>query len=509
MTSRMGPRILLIGGTYRALCVLERLLDRGNRVVAFIGVEGSGERDFCPEILEICDRASIPARSGHKLGEEIVRWLEDRIRPELAIAVGVRTEVPVAIGGNCRLGLLEVVDMFQSDSCPGIALRQRGQAILTKDLGGPAPDEDPGDRYVRMIDALINSLDEYLDRITPREGQLPPSVPFERSDWEPLGRTPLLDGVGEETLALEREVAAYTGAQHVFPLRSTRDAFGAVARALGLGEGAEVVCPGITSAAALEALGRLGIRAHAIDVHPERLTLDPQRAAEALQPRSRALLISHALGQPADLERLYALAADRELEVIEDATEALGAHLGDSRIGRSPCTCVFRLPLGPSSSGLEAALVTAPAALAERLEPLVKEQRLGDRLARAARRELAQLDARISARRSNASGYSSELVRYDAFRIPPTPARALSTYSSYLLRLTRFARTSAEDLVKLLAEAGIEARRPAFGVRDRELASLPAAESARATGLLLPVEPQLSDADRERVLDAIFGYAIG
>jgi perosamine synthetase len=505
----MGPRILLIGGTYRALCVLERLLDRGNRVVAFIGLEGSGERDFCPEILEICDRASIPARSGHKLGEEIVRWLEDRIRPELAIAVGVRAEVPVAVGGNCRLGLLEVVDIFQSDACPGVTLRQRGQTILTRDLGGPLPDEDPGDRYVRMIDALIESLDEYLDRVTPREGQLPPLVPFERADLPVLGLPPLLDTPGQETVELEREVARYTGAEQVFALRSTREAFAVLARALELGENAEVVCPGITSAAALEALGRLRVRTQAVDVHPERLTLDVARAAEAVHGRTRALLVSHALGQPADLDRLYALADDRNLEVIEDATEALGAHLGDSRLGRSPCTCVFRLPLGPASAGLEAALLTVPPALGERLEPLVKELRLGERLARAARAELAQLAARISARRSNASAYSAEFVRYDAFRIPPTPACALSTYSSYLLRLTRFARTSAEDLVKLLAEAGIEAQRPTFGVRDRELAALPAAESARATGLLLPIEPQLSDSDRERVLDGIFGYAIG
>ena len=120
-----GPRILLIGGTYRALCVLERLLERGERVAAFLGQEREGERDFCSEILEVCDRASVPARSGRKLGEETVRWLEDRIRPELAIAVGLSNAVPLVVGGNCRLGLVEVVDRFQSESCPGVASSAR------------------------------------------------------------------------------------------------------------------------------------------------------------------------------------------------------------------------------------------------------------------------------------------------------------------------------------------------------------------------------------------------
>src|SRR5215510_15181980 len=118
---RNGPRILVIGGTYRAVSVLERLLERGERVVAFIGLEGGGERDFCPEILELCDRAGVPARSGHKLGEEVVRWLEDRIRPDLAIALGVSAEVPLSIGGNCRLGLVELSDSFTSDR-PAIVL---------------------------------------------------------------------------------------------------------------------------------------------------------------------------------------------------------------------------------------------------------------------------------------------------------------------------------------------------------------------------------------------------
>ncbi len=119
------------------MCVLERLLERGDRVAAFIGLEGGAERDFCPEILELCDAAAIPARSGHKLGEEIVRWLEDRIRPELAVIVGVDTEVPLSIGGNCRFGLVELIDMFQSKSCPGVILRQRGQDLIRRELPWP------------------------------------------------------------------------------------------------------------------------------------------------------------------------------------------------------------------------------------------------------------------------------------------------------------------------------------------------------------------------------------
>jgi dTDP-4-amino-4,6-dideoxygalactose transaminase len=506
--TRVGPRILLIGGTYRALCALERLLERGYRVAAFIGIEGGGERDFCPEILEICDRNSIPARSGHKLGEEIVRWLEDRIRPELSIAVGVRAEVPVAVGGNCRLGLIEATDLLMNGDCPGVALRQRGKLVSLIELPGLRDDPDASDAYMRVVETLVDALDDCLAQLVPAEIAARPEVRYAPDrpgpDPEWLARD---SGPGRSTAALERALAQYVGAERVLALRSTREAFGLLASALGLQDGAEVICPGVGSPPAAAGLAAAGARLCFADVHPDRLTVHPERVAELLSPASRALLISHVLGQPAELDLLYELAQRRRLEVIEDGGPSLGARFGDSRLGRSPCTCVFRLPLGPESAGVEAALVTLAPALAERVEPLAKDLRLGERAAALARHELDALDARISARRERACTYSAEFARYDAFRIPATPQDALSTHAGYLLRLTRFARTTADDLHKLLGECGIETRRLELPLRDRDLASLPGAEGARASGLLLPVDA--SPGDQERVLDAIFGYAIG
>jgi len=508
--SRVGPRILLIGGTYRALCVLERLLERGYRVAAFIGVEGGSERDFCPEILEICDRNSIPARSGHKLGEEIVRWLEDRIRPELAISVGVRTEVPVAIGGNCRLGLIDASDLLLNGDCPGVWLRQRGKLVSAIELPGLREEPDAGDAYMRVVDTLVEALDDCLGEIVPLEAVTQPAIRFADPRRAPERAGPERDlGPGRSTDALEQAVASYLGAERVLALRSTREAFALLANALGLRDGAEVICPGIGSRQAAAGLGMAGARLSFADVHPDRLTVHPERVAELISPVSRALMISHPLGQPAELDRLYGIAQSRRLEVIEDGGPSLGARYGDSRLGRSPCSCVFRMPLGPEPQGLEAALVTLQPLLADRVEAAAKDLRLGERAAALALEELETLDARIAARRERARTYSAEFSRYDAFRVPATPHDALSTHSGYLLRLTRFARTTADDLCKLLLECGIETRRLKLPLRDRDLASLPSAEGACASGLLLPVDTHLTPDDQERVLDAIFGYAIG
>ena len=211
----------------------------------------------------------------------------------------------------------------------------------------------------------------------------------------------------------------------------------------------------------------------------------------------------------APLDVLYGIAEESGLEVLEDAGESLGARFGNSRLGRSPCACVFRLPLLTPAIPSHAALVTLPHTLAQRFDPLVKTIRLGDGAAEVARRQLESWEDRLAARRANASCYSSNLVRYDAFQIPSTPEDALPVYSNYLLRVTRFSRVSADDLYKLLKESGIETRRVALPLSERSLVRLPVTEGVRSDGILLPADKGLTEMQREHVLDTIFGYAIG
>lgn len=509
--TQMGPRIILIGGTYRALFVLERLLERGERIVGFVGQEGGGERDFCPEILEICDRHQIPARSAHKLGEEIVRWLEDRIRPDLALAVGVDMEIPLAVGGNTRLGLIEVVDCFRAESCPGVVLRQRGQDLLAREVPGPDLEgADEGDAYLYMVEEIAELLDEYLDG---HRRPTPPTRATLAFDPEPVEGEALehiiaAPGPGPHTDELEARVADYVAAGRVVALRSYRDAFALLARTLELGPGCEVVCPGVASRSAVDALRLLGATPVFADVEPGALTLDPERARDATSDASRALLISHPFGQPADLGALYALAAEAGIEVIEDAGMGLGARFEGSRLGRSPCTTVFRMPLSRGDAGCDAVFVTLAPALTERFS-VSEELRLGDGAAQVALGELERWDDTVSTRRQNAASYSAELCRYDAFRLPPTYDDRLPTYGAFVLGLTRFSRTSADDLHKLLGEAGIESRRLVLPLSDRELIDLPITEQALVSSILLPVAAGTTSTEIDYVLDTVFGYAIG
>jgi dTDP-4-amino-4,6-dideoxygalactose transaminase len=390
-------------------------------------------------------------------------------------------------------------------------LRQRGQELLRREPDFAPGVTEAGDAYLSVLEELSACLEDFLDRHAPHRPEPGFEVPFEANSplGEELAALVTRPEAGSATHELERRAAAYLGAERVFALRTPKAAFAALAGALGLAKGDEVVVPGVVSAGAVAALRAAELRLVFADVHPERLTLAPSAAAAAITPRTRALLVAHPLGQPAELDQLYTLAEERGLEVIEDGCESFGARFGDSRIGRAPCASVFRLPLGARAPGFETAFLSLPESLAKDLEPQLAPERAGDGLAVSALAALERWDDRVAARRRIAGSYSAEFSRYDAFRVPPTPENALSTYSGYLLRLTRFARAAADDLAKLLAEAGVEARRLRLPLAERDLAGLPAAEHARATGILLPVDESLTDSQRDRVMDEIFGFAIG
>lgn len=506
----IGPRILLIGGTYRALCVLERLLERGERVVAFIGEEGS-ERDFCSEILEVCDRASIPARSGRKLGEEMVRWLEDRIRPDLAISVGISSEIPLAIGGNCRLGLVDVVDFLQRESCGGVVLRQGGQEILRRDIPAPKDEDEIGDVYLRVTEETLELLDEYMDSLGHSHGRPRTRVPFESAPLcdDDLRRLIEQPDPGAVTDRLERHVASYLGAHDVLALRSPIEAFGFVLQALGIGPGHEVLVPGLASRAAIDGVRSSGAKPVMVDVDATTLCIDCEALQDHITPRSRAVIVSHAFGQAADLERLRAIAAESGLELIEDAGAGLGDVAGVRPIGHAPSTCVFQLPLADPAANSRAALVALAPHIAPAVRRSASHRRLADGASELMLARLTHWDDVLTARRANALLFSSEFGRYDAFEIPRVAEGRSPTYASYVLRVTSYARTSADDLHKLLREAGIETRRLARLTHDRELCEIPVAERVCSSALLLPIDLPLDGPLREQLLDTIFDYAIG
>src|SRR5439155_8736568 len=124
--------------------------------------------------------------------------------------------------------------------------------------------------------------------------------------------------LGPEVDAFESEFARASGAAHAVGVGNGTDAIALTLRALGIGEGDEVITSPLS--AAFSALGVMmaGARPVFADVDPLRLTIDPRRIEDAISPRTRAIMPVHLYGQPADMTAIDRIAATHHLAIVED-----------------------------------------------------------------------------------------------------------------------------------------------------------------------------------------------
>jgi dTDP-4-amino-4,6-dideoxygalactose transaminase len=139
--------------------------------------------------------------------------------------------------------------------------------------------------------------------------------------------------LGPAVERFEAEFAAYCGVQHCVGLNNGTSALHLALLACGVGPGDEVITTPATWISTSWAISYVGARPVFVDIDPVTYNLDPEQAARAITPRTRALLPVHLYGQAADLDALGQLAERHGLALIEDAAQAHGAMWKDSRVG--------------------------------------------------------------------------------------------------------------------------------------------------------------------------------
>jgi dTDP-4-amino-4,6-dideoxygalactose transaminase len=126
---------------------------------------------------------------------------------------------------------------------------------------------------------------------------------------------------GPNVSAFEEEAARYLGVRETVGVANGTDAIVLVLESLGIGAGDEVICPAFTFYATAEAIVRAGATPVFADIDPATLNLDPERVAERITPRTKAIMPVHLFGRPAPLAELSALG----VPLIEDAAQAFGS----------------------------------------------------------------------------------------------------------------------------------------------------------------------------------------
>ena len=259
-----------------------------------------------------------------------------------------------------------------------------------------------------------------------------------------------------------------------------------------------------------------------VDVDPDTLNLDADQVESTICARTRAVLPVHLFGVPADVERLKAICQARGLALVEDAAQAFGSRAHGRAAGAwgsSGCFSFFPAKvLGALGDG--GMVVTSDDAVAARCRRLREHgaERRGEHLefggnyrldalqAAVLSVKLAHLDGWLAARRRHAAAYDEAFSGLPGIELPRRGPLENWNAAIYTIRV-RHGRRDA--LREFLRERGIETAlyydrplhvQPALALLGHPFGSLPEAERVTAEALSLPVSPEMTDAQQERVV---------
>jgi dTDP-4-amino-4,6-dideoxygalactose transaminase len=322
--------------------------------------------------------------------------------------------------------------------------------------------------------------------------------------------------LGREVAAFEEEFAGACGARHAIGVGCGTDAIALILRALGVGAGDEVVTTPLSAAYSALAVMMTGARPVFADIHPERLTIDPDAIERAITRRTKALLPVHLYGQAADMTAIEAVASRHNLPIVEDCCQAHLATAAGRRVGTIGVAGAFSFyptkNLGALGDG--GAVVTDDPALAERVrrlrnggqtdryrhqEPGVNS-RLDELQAAVLRARLPFLSTWTARRRALAARYRHALAGANV-DVPPELDRG-HVYHLFVIRVRDDERHDGREALRdHLNARGIDTlvhypvpipRQPALASADP--ADCPHANVACREILSLPLYPALSDA---------------
>jgi perosamine synthetase len=325
---------------------------------------------------------------------------------------------------------------------------------------------------------------------------------------------------------LEDQFCRLTGADHAVAVSSGTTALVAAMQALDLEPGDEVITSPFTFVATLNAILEAGATARFVDIGDD-FTLDPAELAQAVGPRTRVVLPVHLYGLAADMDAIAKIAVDRDLAIVEDAAQAHGATIGDRPVGTYGQACFSLYATKNVMTGEGGVVTTDDAALADRLR-LLRNQgmrsryayeiaghnyRMTELQAAVGVPQLDRLGGITAARQNNAARMTEGLRGVPGLVVPEVPAGRTHVWHQYTVRVTAEAACTREGLAEALAARGIGTGvyypravydYDCYRTHPRVvLDPMPRAEEAGREVLSLPVHPQVSPADLDRIINGV------
>lgn len=338
--------------------------------------------------------------------------------------------------------------------------------------------------------------------------------------------------MGDKVREFERRMASLSGRSFAVACSSGTAGLHLAVRALGIGEGDEVITTPFSFVASANCILYEHARPRFVDIEEETLGLDPALADAAASDRTRAVLPVHVFGNACRIEEIEALAESRGWALIEDACEALGTTINDRPLGSFGHASVFAFyPNKQITTGEGGMLVTDDASLAELCASMrnqgrdtdgtwLRHVRLGfnyrlDELSAAL--GVAQLRRREELRRGRnrvAKAYAERLAQRDWLELPKAREGSDVDWFVYVIRLSE--SIDRDGLIGDLQAASVPAR-PYFSplhlqplYRERfghQRGDFPVTERVAASTLALPFSSSMAESDVDFVSETLIECA--
>lgn len=342
---------------------------------------------------------------------------------------------------------------------------------------------------------------------------------------------------GPRVAEFEEKFAAFTGAKFAVATSNCTTALHLSMIVAGIGPGDEVICPSMSYIATANSITYVGAVPVFAEIIPETYNLDPVDTEKKITDKTRAILLVHQIGMPADIDAFKALAEKYNLKLIEDAACAIGSEYKGAKIGsHSSLVCFSFHPRKVISTGDGGMVTTDNEAYYRRLKLLrqhgmsvndrvrhdskkvVFEEhleigynyRMTDIQAAVGIKQLEKLDWIIQERRKVASLYYEALKDIDCLVLPAEKEGYISNYQSYSVYLKDSCTINRNDLMQKMLDRGIATRRgimtshrePAYEKWCSAL-SLPISERASDNSIILPLYIPMKSEELNLVINTL------
>jgi perosamine synthetase len=360
--------------------------------------------------------------------------------------------------------------------------------------------------------------------------KIPVAKPYLTKDEAQAAYDTILSGwvtQGPRVQEFEEKFARYVGAKHAVAVSSCTTALHLALIVAGIQPGDEVICPSMSYIATANSIRHAGAKPVFAEIRLDDYNIDPIHAEKLISKRTKAIMIVHQMGAPADIDSFKRLAEKYNLKLIEDAACAIGSQYKGEKIGsHSDLVCFSFHPRKLITTGDGGMITTANEDYCKRLRHLRQHgMSVNDRLRHEAKtivieeyletgynyrmtdiqaavgiRQLEKIDWLVQERRRIAFQYLALLKDIDCIVLPIEKSNCQNNYQSFSIYLKKNCPIERNDLMAKLLEMGISTRRgvmtshrePAYKKESVDV-KLPVSEDASDRSIIIPLYVPMPD----------------